>query len=65
MKYCDYGHWCKSVKRLPAPGGGASILCAYHFKKEMEWRRERNKHLAKENRFTIVLWDDLNEPKEV
>ena len=53
--YCDYGHEAR-VHRLNTGGGSGVYLCRKHWAAEMAWRRERNKGLAKGNRFSIRKW---------
>jgi hypothetical protein len=59
---CD-GGYCVSetgeVRVLPTGGDGNAILCRSCFAHEMNWRRERNMELAKENRFQLPRWTDL------
>lgn len=55
MNVCDYGHETKeSVYRLNTGGGGGVFLCEIHWKKEMEWRKERNKDLDNSAKFDIL-----------
>lgn len=57
VNVCDYnGHQAKNVKRLDTGGGSGVFLCRTHWNKEMKWRKERNKSLAKENKFEIISW---------
>lgn len=53
---CDYGHEVSGagqVRRLDTGGGSGAYLCREHWKKEMEWRKERNRTLTGSARFPI------------
>lgn len=52
-----YGH---SVRRLPYDGsGGALLLCLGCYRREIEFRRERNEELAPDCRFDLPQWSAL------
>lgn len=56
---CDYGHQAVEAVRLPTsrdPSGGAVFLCPVHWRKEMQWRHERNRELSEEARFDIYQY---------
>jgi len=56
MKSCDQGHEATKVRRLSTGGGSGVYLCRAHWAKEMAWRKQRNKTLARSNRFSIRKW---------
>lgn len=56
MKYCDFGHEAKKVRRLDTGGGSGAFLCKKHWEQEMRWRKQRNKELEKRNMFSIRKW---------
>lgn len=61
--WCDYGEdGEKEVVQLPTGGSSTAFLCKQHFKKEMDWRKTRNKTLSKENRFKVLKWKILKWP---
>ena len=42
--------------RLPIGGGAGINLCKSCWAKEMKWRKQRNKTLSKDAKFTIKKW---------
>jgi len=54
LKWCDWGHQHKSIKRLDTGGGSGAFLCPLHWRYEMQWRKERNKDLSENVKFSIV-----------
>ena len=55
--FCDGCGRETQVKKLPwskQPFHGNSILCRKCWAKEMSWRRDRNKKLERQNRFSIL-----------
>ena len=52
-------HTGKEVRMLPYTGGNL-ILCRSCFNREIAYRRERNKNLSKDARFTTPKWKTLN-----
>ncbi len=62
---CCGGHCLNDegeVRVLPLgknPHHGNLILCRYCFEHEMNWRRDRNRDLAKDAQFKIHAWDSL------
>jgi len=60
MEYCDYGHEARKVKRLPLGGGTGIFVCYEHYKKEMKFRKMRNREgLKGESKFDIPKWKVL------
>ena len=60
MNQCDHGHEIEhEVRLLPTGDSGNIILCAYHWAKELQWRRMRNKELEKRNHFELPGWFSL------
>ena len=54
---CDYGEAVEhDCYRLDLGGGGGIFLCRYHWGREMEWRKERNKELEDFAKFDILPW---------
>ncbi len=48
------------VRVLPySCDGGNLILCSNCFRREIKWRKERNKDLMKEAQFDLPEWDCL------
>ena len=45
-----------TVRRLDIGGGGGVFLCHFCWIHEMEWRKDRNKELEKQNQFDILAW---------
>lgn len=52
---CDAGHEGRGAKirRLNLGGGAGAYLCAAHWRKEMAWRKQRNRTLTGSARFSI------------
>jgi len=57
LEWCDHGHQHESIVRLDTGGGSGAFLCPYHWEKEMEWRKERNKTLSEDVRFPIIPFE--------
>ncbi len=56
---CDAGHTTQhQVKVLPVVNGN-SILCHFHFDKEIKYRAVRNQELDESSKFDIPKWTDL------
>ena len=54
----DYGDTCKETRVLPYPNG--NIICGRKgYFREISWRKDRNKELAKEAQYSLPLWEDL------
>jgi len=47
------------IRVLPTGGESNALLCRSCFEYEMNFRRERNRKLAKECQFKLPAWDDL------
>ena len=58
---CDGGGPCLpgEVRVLPTGGDGNAILCARCYRREMTFRRDRNRDLDKDAQFDIPAWKDL------
>lgn len=62
---CDGGHCLRpdgEVRRMPIsdnPDHGAVILCYACWKREMQFRRERNQDLEAGNHFKLPAWESL------
>ena len=54
--FCDKCGRETKVVRLKLGGGAGAFLCRGCWAKEMTWRKQRNKTLAKANRFSIRKW---------
>lgn len=55
----DYGNSEVIVRVIPLPGDANILAGLRGFRKEMNFRRERNKQLSKEAQFPIYNWEDL------
>jgi hypothetical protein len=59
---CDGDH-CKEeggeIRRLTLCFGSGLMLCRDCFDYEMEYRKERNPELSKENQFELTFWESL------
>jgi hypothetical protein len=65
MKTCDHdGHDSKHIHRLNTGGHSGALLCKEHWNSEMKWRKQRNKTLAKENKFPILKWRETPKRKK-
>ena len=47
------------VRVLPTGGDSNAILCRLCFNREIAWRKERNRELAKDCAFKLPTWDSL------
>lgn len=47
------------VRVLPTGGDGNMIVCRACFNYEINYRKDRNKKLGKDNQFKIPNWEDL------
>lgn len=54
----DFDVESKDCRLLPIGGGGNAIVSRRSYRKEMIFRRERNKEIG-ENAFDIPKWEDL------
>lgn len=54
-QYCDSCSKLKNVKRISLGGGAGAFLCSDCLKKELKWRRMRNKKLAKGSRYRTKI----------
>lgn len=54
--FCDNCSHEVQVQRLATGGGSGIFLCRGCWAKEMAWRRQRNKTLARSARFSILKW---------
>ena len=52
-------HTPGEVRTLPTGGGGNAILCLSCYKREIAYRKARNKELNKESRFDLPAWETL------
>ena len=58
--YCDcHTDKPREVRVLPLNGDSNLIVCRQGHVKEMDFRRERNIFLAKENQFNTPRWEEL------
>jgi hypothetical protein len=62
---CDGSGPCNQVdpevRVLPVgsiPDHGNMILCSVCFRREINWRRERNQELGKDCQFKLPAWED-------
>lgn len=58
---CDGSGPCLpgEVRRLPTGGDSAAILCVRCYRREIMWRRDRNKDLPLDCQYDIPAWKDL------
>lgn len=59
---CDGAHCtCTAgeTRRLPTGGTSAVILCRSCYRKEINWRIEKNRRLTSGNQFPLPEWYDL------
>ena len=66
---CDGSGPCHPgrVRVLPTsrdPWGSNAILCGECFKREIAWRKERNRKLGKAEQFDLPAWGDLKPYRE-
>jgi len=47
------------VRLLPIGGDGNLILCFSCYNYEINYRKDRNKSLSKENQYKLPAWEDL------
>ena len=47
------------IRKLPLGGGANLLVCAFCFEKEIAYRKDRNMHLAVENRFELPDFAEL------
>jgi len=48
----------KRVHKLSVGVHGNLFLCKKCWNREMRWRKERNKELERQNRFSILKWPE-------
>ncbi len=58
---CDGSGPCAEgeVRVLPTGGDSNAILCAWCFRREMNYRLDRNRDLGKDCQFKIPTWQSL------
>ncbi len=55
----DHGLPCSEIRVLPVGGGGNALVGLKSYRKEMKFRRDRNRELGYAERFEMPSWDSL------